>query len=215
MACKSPYVLFEMALGEIGFHTVGREPICHKDELHYTVQNFSDPNCVHTLKIDRCSFDMLEHMNSARRLVKKHLWDRGWREGKMKDNSPPAYTATTTSTQDCPTSEDVIKEMQKIREQENKAAEQALINDLRAQGPLTPFAVLQGIQQAHLTTFAHTGQHSRPEDRTPDQQAPPLWEVAAEIARQVPDADWAKVPSDLAKNVDHYLYGTPKRKDNA
>ena len=30
------------------------------------------------------------------------------------------------------------------------------------------------------------------------------------IAKDVPDADWENVPSDLSKNLDHYLYGTNK-----
>ena len=37
-----------------------------------------------------------------------------------------------------------------------------------------------------------------------------IWEVAAEIGASVPAADWGKVPTDLAKNVDHYLYGAKK-----
>ena len=30
------------------------------------------------------------------------------------------------------------------------------------------------------------------------------------IAQEVPDEEWDRVPSDLAKNLDHYLYGTSK-----
>lgn len=32
----------------------------------------------------------------------------------------------------------------------------------------------------------------------------------AAIAQDVPDEDWERVPKDLAKNLDHYLYGTSK-----
>lgn len=35
-------------------------------------------------------------------------------------------------------------------------------------------------------------------------------QVFAAIAADVPDEDWARVPTDLSKNVDHYLYGTSK-----
>ncbi|HEV2424753.1 MAG TPA: hypothetical protein VGZ29_07995 [Terriglobia bacterium] len=38
----------------------------------------------------------------------------------------------------------------------------------------------------------------------------PLDEVFGEIAARVPDAEWERVPSDLAENLDHYLYGSPK-----
>lgn len=31
-----------------------------------------------------------------------------------------------------------------------------------------------------------------------------------EIRAQVPDEEWKKLPTDLSKNIDHYLYGSPK-----
>lgn len=31
-----------------------------------------------------------------------------------------------------------------------------------------------------------------------------------EIRAQVPDEEWKKLPTDLSKNVDHYLYDSPK-----
>ena len=39
----------------------------------------------------------------------------------------------------------------------------------------------------------------------------PIWEVIAEISSQVPDEEWAKLPTDGAENLDHYLYGAPKK----
>lgn len=46
-----------------------------------------------------------------------------------------------------------------------------------------------------------------------DPKARPIWEEIAEISASVPDDEWAKLPSDLSKNIDHYLYGAPKIKD--
>ena len=43
-----------------------------------------------------------------------------------------------------------------------------------------------------------------------DPTARPIWEIAAEISASVPDEEWEKVPTDLSKNFDHYLYGAPK-----
>jgi len=43
-----------------------------------------------------------------------------------------------------------------------------------------------------------------------DTTARPIEEELAELARQVPPEDWAKLPTDLADNIDHYAYGTPK-----
>jgi len=34
-----------------------------------------------------------------------------------------------------------------------------------------------------------------------------------ELGASIPDEEWAKVPADLAKNLDHYLYGAPKEED--
>lgn len=31
------------------------------------------------------------------------------------------------------------------------------------------------------------------------------------ISNRVPDDIWEKLPSDGAKNIDHYLYGAPKK----
>lgn len=37
----------------------------------------------------------------------------------------------------------------------------------------------------------------------------PLWEVVAELGAVTPAEAWAQVPTDAAKNLDHYLYGRP------
>jgi antitoxin (DNA-binding transcriptional repressor) of toxin-antitoxin stability system len=40
--------------------------------------------------------------------------------------------------------------------------------------------------------------------------APSLDKTLAAIAQDVPDEEWERFPKDLAKNLDHYLYGTSK-----
>ncbi len=42
------------------------------------------------------------------------------------------------------------------------------------------------------------------------QAAAPIWEVADQVARSVSAEEWAEVPTDLSKHLDHYLYGAPK-----
>ncbi len=37
-----------------------------------------------------------------------------------------------------------------------------------------------------------------------------LFDEIAKITASVPDEEWAKLPSDLALNLKHYLYGWPK-----
>ncbi len=39
----------------------------------------------------------------------------------------------------------------------------------------------------------------------------PLWEIIAEIARSIPEEHWARIPSDASYQLDHYLYGAPKK----
>lgn len=43
-----------------------------------------------------------------------------------------------------------------------------------------------------------------------EKEAKPVWEIIAGISAQVPEEEWAEVPTDLSKEVDHYLYGTPR-----
>jgi hypothetical protein len=43
-----------------------------------------------------------------------------------------------------------------------------------------------------------------------DKTARPVWEVITEIGSEVPEEDWGKVPKDLSKELDHYLYGSPR-----
>ena len=40
----------------------------------------------------------------------------------------------------------------------------------------------------------------------------PLEAKISEISKSVPMKDWRKLPRDLSYNLDHYIYGLPKRK---
>jgi hypothetical protein len=39
-----------------------------------------------------------------------------------------------------------------------------------------------------------------------------ILEMVSEVTREVPEREWERVPADLSRNVDHYLYGS-KRTD--
>ncbi len=43
-----------------------------------------------------------------------------------------------------------------------------------------------------------------------DAAAKPIWEIAREIGKSIPQKEWEKVPKDGSINVDHYLYGHTK-----
>ena len=52
----------------------------------------------------------------------------------------------------------------------------------------------------------------QPVGETPfDENARPIWEVITEIGATVSPEEWAKVPTDAAQNLDHYLYGHAKK----
>jgi hypothetical protein len=44
-----------------------------------------------------------------------------------------------------------------------------------------------------------------------DNSARPIWEVVADIGKRIPDEELEKLPRDLSVNLDHYLYGAPKK----
>jgi len=50
----------------------------------------------------------------------------------------------------------------------------------------------------------------RTQEKAYDKTARPIWEALEELGKSIPAEEWAKVPRDLSKNLDHYLYGAPK-----
>lgn len=43
--------------------------------------------------------------------------------------------------------------------------------------------------------------------------SPSFLNFVDEITSQIPQAEWEKLPSDMSKNLDHYLYGSPKSEE--
>jgi hypothetical protein len=64
-------------------------------------------------------------------------------------------------------------------------------------------------KQAEVLEFVE--RLAAPEEASAPSRERPIWEVIAEISSTVPDEEWAKLPSDGSLNVDHYLYGAPKK----
>jgi hypothetical protein len=48
-----------------------------------------------------------------------------------------------------------------------------------------------------------------PEEQNRDPR--PIWEVMLDNLKDIPPEEFAKLPKDGASEVDHYLYGHPKR----
>ncbi len=39
----------------------------------------------------------------------------------------------------------------------------------------------------------------------------PIWEIAEDIRKSIPAEEWTKLPADGARQIDHYIYRSPKR----
>ena len=48
-----------------------------------------------------------------------------------------------------------------------------------------------------------------------DPDEPSIWERLEKIANSIPDEELAKIPPDFSANYKHYLYGWPKREEEA
>lgn len=65
-------------------------------------------------------------------------------------------------------------------------------------------------KQQKLLDYAETlEQTGRAEATEPEGQT--LWEMIEDLADKVPDEAWDELPTDGSINVDHYLYGHPKK----
>ncbi|MDJ0708390.1 MAG: hypothetical protein QNJ46_34405 [Leptolyngbyaceae cyanobacterium MO_188.B28] len=56
-----------------------------------------------------------------------------------------------------------------------------------------------------------TSEATTPDTHTPlSNDSQTFLEAISQITAQVPQDDWKTLPGDLSKNLDHYLYGSPK-----
>ena len=49
--------------------------------------------------------------------------------------------------------------------------------------------------------------------RASPRREPNIWEKIEAIGKSIPRSERAKIPTDAARNLDHYLYGAPKQED--
>lgn len=90
-------------------------------------------------------------------------------------------------------------------------AREQLIQELNQ----TPDFVVQEVLDFLLFIKVRLKQKTREQATDPQQSAslPPFLQFVEEISAQVPREEWEKLPKDLSKNVDHYLYGAPKNEE--
>jgi len=53
--------------------------------------------------------------------------------------------------------------------------------------------------------------NASPADARPREADQPFWQRFLEVSRRIPDEELDQLPPALAAQVDHYIYGTPKR----
>ena len=63
--------------------------------------------------------------------------------------------------------------------------------------------------QEHMRVGRAKGEQERQPAEKPAPK--PIWEKFIEASREIPDEELDRLPTDLAAQVDHYIYGTPKR----
>ena len=71
---------------------------------------------------------------------------------------------------------------------------------------------LEELQEHERLTHEHgmSNEHEPVEPVTAE--TPKLfWQKAIEASQRIPDEELERLPADLAAQVDHYIYGTPKR----
>lgn len=76
---------------------------------------------------------------------------------------------------------------------------------VKGRGQSTPQGKLVRVTQVYELRLQPVG------DIPYDPTARAIEDVLAELAREVPDEEWNRLPADLTDNIDHYVYGTPKR----
>src|SRR2546426_7936193 len=76
-------------------------------------------------------------------------------------------------------------------------------------GKPIPALIAEALDELQEHIHAH-GERAQHPTTPPDQMTKPLWEVAAELLKDVPQEVLDRLPTDGAAQHDHYIYGTPK-----
>lgn len=81
------------------------------------------------------------------------------------------------------------------------SVEQALIAEVRS---LTPEQQQEVLHFAAFVRQRSATDSTLLKDIAYDSSAVPIWELAAQSAAKVPDEEWDRLPTDLAKRFDYY-----------
>src|SRR6266481_1265752 len=67
-----------------------------------------------------------------------------------------------------------------------------------------------GFETRYTRERSEIGTNDKEEASGEMKESSSVLEMVSAIAREVPEHEWARVPTDLSKNIDHYLYGSKK-----
>lgn len=67
------------------------------------------------------------------------------------------------------------------------------------------------VREVINTYLERSAKKPEPNGAPTTEQARPIWEEIADIIKDVPEEEFKKLPRDGAEQLDHYIYGTPKR----
>ncbi|HEY0514551.1 MAG TPA: hypothetical protein VGH73_21800 [Thermoanaerobaculia bacterium] len=70
-----------------------------------------------------------------------------------------------------------------------------------------------GAEAELLVTFEEPEEAALSGEFEPAPGARPFWERIVELGARIPSEEWERVPKDLSKNLDHYLYGAEKEEE--
>lgn len=64
-------------------------------------------------------------------------------------------------------------------------------------------------KQQKLLEYAESLDETESSENSPKRQT--IWAKVKDIIEEIPQQEWAELPTDGSINVDHYLYGSPKK----
>jgi hypothetical protein len=70
---------------------------------------------------------------------------------------------------------------------------------------------LQAHERAEHPNGERQAENAPPAHARSPEAHQPFWQRFLEASRRIPDEELDQLPPDLAAQVDHYIYGTPKR----
>lgn len=85
-----------------------------------------------------------------------------------------------------------------------------LVELARETGKAIPVLLAEALDELQQHVRAHGAQADHPAPPAL-QTVKPLWEIAADLLKDVPQEVLERLPTDGAAQHDHYIYGTPKR----